>query len=319
MFTLKKNLQNLWVLGALASVAAFGEMTDNKAAQQAQPEVTTNATMVVKGGTHFLRSSKWNDKVEVFETNLVWKATNEPIYFMRNKINTKSSDKLFAQEDYKFESFVEDMLDRGDICERKGTNTTKLKFDKPNNKYPWKTRHGFKEKIFYEGPLSEFPGLNLDAGRVLTDVSGVTNAWNSSESYVQNPAVIHTHAVTNIINEAEKRFISREIDSRKDERKPGVTKMKYGIVTLETKQDAYPQELNEIRQTTVYTIKDLGNGKVQIKGTQKGRNIHVKETNCKVLSDWRKVKNGKINLPFPSSVKKVSHNKAHMGNSGNQR
>ena len=320
MFELKKNIQNLWILGALTATTAFGGIIGEKSAQQgdqkaANPEVVTNTTEKITSGRHFPRSPKWKEVVTLYETNLVDKATNEPIYFMRNKVKVTSTTKMFAYQDGKFEKFVEDLLDRGDICTRKGSSSTHLTFDKPNKKYPWKTRHGFKERIFYEGPISDFPALKLGAGRVLTDFPGVTNGWSKTDTY-NDPALIHTHSLTNIINDELKRYISTEIDMRRDERKPGKIKVKYGVVTLETKQDSYPQELNEIKQKTVYTIQDLGNDKVQVKGVQKGRNLHFKETQCWVLSDWRKVKKGKVVLPFPSSIRKVTENRDHLTGRG---
>ena len=304
MKKLDKKIKSLCVVTAVAATSALAG-TNGNPVQQASGEVTTNATVELKSREMFPRAPVFRDVVRVYETNLVWAATGEPIYFMRNKVHQTSTDKLFSVLDHKFEQFVEDRLDCGDICERKGTATTSYTFDKPNNKYAWKRHRSFKQKIIFEGELKDFPGIDLKAGRVLSDISGVTNGWDSTESYT--PGIVHTHTLQNIINEEEKRYLSTETDTRTDERKPGVKKVKVGVDVLETKQDAFPMTLNDVRSRASYKVIDLGNGKVRIVGKQSGRNIELNETQCRVLSDYKKVKKGKINLPFPSSVKKEGY------------
>ena len=169
------------------------------------------------------------------------------------------------------------------------------------NEYPWKTRQTFSNKINYEGPLEEFPGINLQAGRVLPDFSGITNGWEKWDQYI--PTIQHHHSMYFIINDEDKRYISTDIDTKRDERNPKKIKVKNTVSILETRQDSFPQELNLIRHKTVYKICDLGNDKVLITGTQKGCNIYLKETQKKVLSDWSKIKRKKIYLPFPSSIR----------------
>ena len=62
--------------------------------------------------------------------------------------------------------------------------------------------------------------------------------------------------------------------------------------------------LNEVRSKANYKVVDLGNGKIRVTGKQSGHNTEVNETQCWVLSNYKKVKKGKINLPFESSKKK---------------
>ena len=232
MKKLDKKLQSFCVAGAIATTSVFAGLSD-KPAQSVQPtqgEITTNATVDLKSREMFPRAPVFRDVVRVYETNLVWAATGEPIYFMRNKVHETSTDKLFSVLDHKFEQFVEDRLNCGDICRRQGTATTSYTFDKPNNKYPWKRRRSFKQKILWEGLAEEFPGIDLKVGRVLSDIPGLTNGWDSSESYA--PGILHTHSVVNIINEELKRYLGTEIDTRIDERKPGVKKVKVGVDVL---------------------------------------------------------------------------------------
>ena len=294
----KQNLQKLLILAGLCAVCTAAQANENTT-QKAPEGVTTNTTMTVTG-THFPRSPTWRDKISVYETNLVWAATGEPIYFLRNKVNIQSSHKLFSQEDYQFERFVQELYEKGDICVRKGTSTTRRKFDMPNNRYPWKSTRTFSEKIIYEGPADEFPGINLKAGRILSEFGGVTNGWSKQEEY--HPQVLHTFGTTNITNEADRRYYSINLDTRKDARKPGVVKEKYGVIEVLTKQDSYPQEIDYIRHKTVLIKKDLGNGKIAVKGRQKGRAMHIKETQRKLLSNWNKYKKGEVYTPFPSSI-----------------
>ena len=294
----KQNLQKLLILGGLYAMCTAAQANENKT-QEAAEGVKTNASVIVTG-THFPRSYKWRDKVSLYETNLVWAATGEPIYFLRNKVNVQSSHKLFSQEDYQFERFVEELYDKGDICMRKGTSTIRRKFDMPNNRYPWKSKRGFSEKIVYEGPADEFPGINMKAGRILSEFGGVTNGWSSQEEY--HPQVLHTVGTTNITNEADRRYYSIRLDTRKDARKPGVVKEKYGVIEVLTKQDSYPQEIDYIRHKSVIIKKDLGNGKISVKGRQKGKAMHIKETQRKLLSNWNKFKQGEVYTPFPSSI-----------------
>ena len=261
--------------------------------------VITNATLVVKG-KHFPRSPKWCDVTSIYETNLAWAATGERFYFMRNKVNITSSDKLFSEEDYQFERFVEEQYDKGDICEHKGTSTIRRKFDKPNNRYPWRTTRFFSEKTIYVGPAEEFPGIKLKVGHTLSEFGGLTNGW--SKEYHQ--PILHTVSVTNIINDAERRYHSISLDTYKDTRKPGIVKEKYGVIEVLTRQDSYPQEVDYIRHKTVLKKTDLGNGKISVMGKQSGRAIHVKESQRKVLSDWDKYKKGEVYTPFPSSIRR---------------
>ena len=294
----KQNLQKLLILGGLYAMCTAAQANENKT-QEAAEGVKTNASVIVTG-THFPRSYKWRDKVSLYETNLVWAATGEPIYFLRNKVNIQSTNKTFSYEDYQFERFVEELYEKGDICERKGTSTTRRKFDMPNTRYPWKSTRSFSEKLIYEGPAEEFPGITLKPGRILSEFGGVTNGWSKQEEI--HPLVHHTVGVTNIVNDADRRYYSINLSTHRDERKPGVVREKYAVIEVLTKQDSYPQEVDYIRHKTVLKKTDLGNGKISVKGKQKGRAMHIKESQRKLLSDWNKYKKGEVYTPFPSSV-----------------
>lgn len=295
----KTKLNQLLLLGALFPV--FSAVIANGDDGISDKTITTNVTISVKG-THFPRSPKWNNKISVYETNLFWSASGKPFYHFRNRIVIKSSDKLFSQEDFQTEQFVEDSYDRGDICTHKGKSTIKRKFDKPNNRYPWKTSRSFSEKTIYEGPAAEYPGINLKAGRTLSEFGGLTNAWSKQE-YCHSDILL-TYANTNITDNASKRYHSIVIESRKDSRKAGILKEKYGITEILTKQDSYPQEVDYIRKKIILDVEDKGNGNIKVTGSQNGRVIYVKESQCKVLSDWDLFKQGRIHTPFPSSVRR---------------
>lgn len=295
MLSLKKDLRNIWIVFALAAVALQAQSDEST-----QLEIVTNTSVSAKG-TYFPRAPQWKSVLWTYETNLVEKATGNLIYSMRNRIRIKSADKLLAKENYQHEKFIETKYTCGDTYTHKGTITIRRKIDPTNTDRPWMSKSHFSEKILYEGPLSEFPGVKLFVGRKFDDFSGRTNILSESKNF--RPNVLSTHTTTNIINETEKRYLGNQIAMYEDTHRPDLTKAKYAVITTETKQAKYPQRLNYVVHSDTLRIEQLKSGNVNVLSTIRGDGIFLQETKLHVLSDWDMVKKGCFNLPFPSSEK----------------